>query len=237
MSGSSAACRCSHATGRTGNSWTGSSTAPWSPGTPLRATSKRRRGRFMGQMINGRWETDAKAIELVKGRFERPASTFRQAIGPQGPFPAEVGRYHLYVSLQCPWAWRTIAMRSLKRLEPIISMSIAIPDGRREGWIFGDAFPGSTADCAEGYSHLYQAYAQADPDYTGIVSVPVLWDKQSHTIVNNESADILRILNSAFDVFGGSEIDFYPAPLRHQINSNNDRIYDGLNNGVYRAGV
>ena len=191
----------------------------------------------MGQLINGKWENDASAIELVKARFVRQASTFRQTVGPGGPFPAEVGRYHLYVSLQCPWAWRTIAIRSLKRLEPIISMSVAIPNGRREGWVFGNDFPGATADEAEGYIHLYEAYMHAQADYTGIASVPVLWDKKTHTIVNNESAEILRILNSSFSAFADSGLDFYPPSLRPQIEAYNERIYTGLNNGVYRAGV
>jgi putative glutathione S-transferase len=116
-------------------------------------------------------------------------------------------------------------------------MSVAIPDGRRDGWIFGNEFPGSTTDEAEGYTHLYQAYVQTQSDYTGIVSVPVLWDKKLHTIVNNESAEILRILNGAFNAFTDVATDLYPSALRQQIDSHNERIYRGLNNAVYRAGV
>jgi len=193
----------------------------------------------MGQLIKGRWVSDASAIERENGRFVRRPSQFRNLVVADGSseFTAEPGRYHLYVSLQCPWAWRAIVYRSLKRLQGVISMTIAIPDGRREGWRFGETFPGATADQAEGFTHLYQAYIESDPDFTGVVSVPVLWDKATRRIVNNESVDIMRILNSAFDAFTDAREDYYPLALRPEIDAKNDRIYAGLNNAVYRAGA
>jgi glutathionyl-hydroquinone reductase len=193
----------------------------------------------MGQLINGRWETDANVIELEKGRFVRRPSLFRNFVtdGEDAGFPAEAGRYHLYVSLQCPWAWRTIVYRSIKRLQSVISMSVAIPDGRQEGWRFGDWVPGATDDQVEGFTHLYQAYATSQADYTGVVSVPVLWDRHSRQIVNNESSDIMRMLNSAFDAFTDARDDYYPNALRHEIDLKNERIYSGLNNAVYGAGA
>jgi putative glutathione S-transferase len=193
----------------------------------------------MGQLINGRWQTDASVIELQKGAFVRRPSTFRNFVTDEAgaQFPAEAGRYHLYVSLQCPWAWRTIVYRSIKRLQPVISMSVAIPDGRQEGWRFGEWVPGATADHVEGFTHLHQAYVAAQADYTGVASVPVLWDKLTRQIVNNESSDIIRMLNSAFDALTDAHEDYYPTALRHEIDVKNDRIYSGLNNAVYRAGA
>lgn len=193
----------------------------------------------MGQLIRGEWVSDAQVIALEKGRYVRQPSQFKSFVSPDGSteYRAERGRYHLYVSLQCPWAWRTVVYRSVKKLQDVISMSIAIPDGRKEGWIFGDRFPASTADSAEGFTHLYDAYRTARPDYTGVVSVPVLWDKQTRTIVNNESSDIIRMLNSAFDAFTDARQDYYPLSLQAEIDAKNERLYRGLNNGVYRAGV
>ncbi|HEY0686093.1 MAG TPA: glutathione S-transferase C-terminal domain-containing protein [Steroidobacter sp.] len=193
----------------------------------------------MGQLIDGRWHTDKAAIELEKGRFVRRPSQFRHLVeqGADARFPAAAGRYHLYVSLQCPWAWRTIVYRSIKRLQSAISMSVAIPDGRHEGWRFGNWVEGATADHVEGFTHLYQAYVTSQADYTGVVSVPVLWDKQTRQIVNNESSNIIRMLNGAFDAFTDAKEDYYPSELRADIDAKNHRIYTGLNNAVYRAGA
>ena len=193
----------------------------------------------MGQLVQGQWVSDVSTIELEKGKFVRRPSQFRHSITSDGTsdFPAEAGRYHLYVSLQCPWAWRTIVYRSIKRLQPVIGMTVAIPDGRHEGWRFGEEVPGAMSDEAEGFTHLYQAYVAAVPDYTGIVSVPVLWDKLTRQIVNNESSEIIRILNSAFNAFTDAQEDYYPEALRGEIDAKNERIYVGLNNAVYRAGA
>lgn len=193
----------------------------------------------MGQLIHGEWVSDISVIELEKGKFVRRPSQFKQFVNADGAseFPAEKGRYHLYVSFQCPWAWRAIVYRSVKRLQEVISMTVAIPDGRLEGWRFGDSFPGAMADQIGGFTHLYQAYAASQPDYTGVVSVPVLWDRATRRIVNNESSDIIRILNSAFDAYTDVKDDYYPADLHDAIDAKNERIYTGLNNAVYRAGA
>jgi putative glutathione S-transferase len=191
----------------------------------------------MGLLINGRWDVSASMIPLADGRFVREPSKFRAAITTDGssPFPAAAGRYHLYVAYHCPWAWRTMLYRRLKRLEGVISLTIAIPNDRREGWIFGDFPGGCGADSAEGFTHLHQAYTAAKPDYSGTVSVPVLWDRRTRTIVNNESSEIIRMLNSAFDAFTDAHEDYYPAPLRAAIDEVNERVYAGVNNGVYRV--
>lgn len=190
-----------------------------------------------GQMVDGEWTTDAATLAVVKGRFQREPAQFRDWVraDPGARFPAEAGRYHLYVSQQCPWAWRTILYRRLKGLEGVIGMTNAIPDGRRDGWIFGN-FPGCTPDLKNGFTHLHRIYAEAKPGYTGIVSVPVLWDNQARTIVNNESSEIIRMLNSEFDALGDAKQDFYPLPLRPEIDRVNKRIYHSVNNGVYRVG-
>jgi putative glutathione S-transferase len=193
----------------------------------------------MGLMVNGKWDSTATMIPIEAGRFVREPAAFRDTVSVDGAsgFRAEAGRYHLYVAYHCPWAWRTMLYRALKHLEPVISMTIAIPNDRREGWVFGEYSGGCTPDSANGFTHLYQAYAAARPDYSGTVSVPVLWDKQRGTIVNNESPDIIRLLNSAFNAFTEVQDDFYPVPLRAQIDAVNQRVYHGLNNGVYRAGL
>ena len=190
-----------------------------------------------GQMVNGQWTTRAETIAREKGRYQRESAKFRHAISaaPNSEFPAAANRYHLYVSYQCPWAWRTMLYRRLKGLENVISMSIAIPDGRAEGWRFGD-FPGSTPDTANQFPHLYQAYAAADPNYTGIVSVPVLWDCERATIVSNESSEIIRMLGSEFEAWALNDTDYYPSTLRATIDTINKRIYDDISNGVYRVG-
>lgn len=178
-----------------------------------------------------------------KGEFVRPASAFRNWItadgspGPtgRGGFKAEAGRYHLYVALACPWASRTLMVRKLKRLDSLITVSITEPLSTEQGWRFGD-YPGADRDTLNGATYLREIYMRADPDFTGRVTVPVLWDKQSKAIVNNKSADIVRMLNSAFEALAEPSVDLYPERLRAEIDSWNDRIYPWLNNGVYRAG-
>jgi putative glutathione S-transferase len=192
----------------------------------------------MGMLIDGRWDAEASRLPLENGRFVRRDSAFRRWVTADGSsgFKAEPGRYHLYVSYQCPWAHRTILFRRLKRLEDVVGMSVALPDGRPESWAFEEGFPGATRDAAEGFTRLHQAYTATEPRYTGIVSVPVLWDRRERVIVNNESADIIRMLNGAFDAFTDARQDYYPAPLRAEIDRVNDLVYRGVNNGVYRCG-
>lgn len=190
-----------------------------------------------GQLVDGDWTTDVETLAIVNGRFKREAAKFRDRVSaePGADFAAEPGRYHLYVSQQCPWAWRTILYRKLKGLEDVISMTVAIPDGRHEGWRFGD-HPGCEPDHENGFTHLHRVYATADPAYTGIVSVPVLWDKRTRTIVNNESSEIIRMLNVEFNAYTDARQDYYPPHLRAEIDALNERVYDDVNNAVYRVG-
>jgi len=195
----------------------------------------------MGLLLNGAWQEDISRTK--EGRFIRPAPIFRNFVtrdgspGPsgEGGFAAEAGRYHLYVSLACPWAHRTLIFRALKKLEPAVSVSITEPLYGKTGWEFGTARSG-TSDTVNGKTTLAEIYLLADPRYTGRVSVPVLWDKKRRTIVNNESSEIIRMLNSAFDAFTDERTDYYPAQLRGEIDAVNDVIYTNINNGVYRAG-
>ncbi|NNL57575.1 MAG: glutathione S-transferase family protein [Pseudomonadales bacterium] len=197
----------------------------------------------MGLLVEGQWHTDWYDTESTGGKFLRKDSAFRNWItldgepGPSGSggFKAEPGRYHLYVSLACPWAHRTLIFRKLKGLESMISVSVVNPLMGDEGWTFAPG-NGVIADSVYHRKHLYDIYALAMPDYTGRVTVPVLWDKQRNTIVNNESADIIRIFNSAFDQLGATPGDYYPAALRQQIDAANDLVYHNVNNGVYKAG-
>jgi putative glutathione S-transferase len=195
----------------------------------------------MGLLVNGAWQEDISRTK--EGRFIRPTSIFRNFVtrdgspGPsgQGGFAAETGRYHLYISLACPWAHRTLIFRALKKLEPVISVSITEPLYGKTGWEFGTA-RGGMLDSANGKATLSEIYLLADPHYTGRVSVPVLWDKKRRTIVNNESSEIIRMLNSAFDAFTDVRADYYPVALRSEIDAVNELIYPNINNGVYRAG-
>ena len=192
----------------------------------------------MGLLVDGVWQDRWYDTEKSGGRFVRQASAFRDWITNDGSsrFSADAGRYHLYVSLACPWAHRTLIFRRLKSLESLISLSIVDPKMGAEGWCFSDV-PGALPDTENGAEFLHQVYTRARADYTGRVTVPVLWDKQEKTIVNNESAEIIRMLNSAFD--GQASVaaaDYYPAQLRDAIDALNLRIYDRVNNGVYRAG-
>jgi putative glutathione S-transferase len=196
----------------------------------------------MGQLIEGVWRDQAPASG-GDGRFHRAETQFRNWItadGSPGPtgvggFKAERGRYHLYVSLACPWAHRTLIMRRLKRLEDAIGVSVVHWHMDRDGWEFREG-PGATGDRLHGLDYLHQVYTRARPDYTGRASVPVLWDKERATIVNNESAEIIRMLNAAFDRSGADGPDFYPEALRPAIDTINDRVYNTINNGVYKAG-
>lgn len=193
----------------------------------------------MGLLINGRWDRDATMIPIEAGHFVREPAAFRRHVTADGQsgFQAEPGRYHLYVAYHCPWAWRTMLYRALKGLEDVISMTIAIPNDRREGWIFGHYPGGCAPDPVNGFTHLHQAYTAARSDYTGTVSVPVLWDRRERTIVNNESPEIIRMFNHAFDAFTSVKTDFYPAELRSEIDAINERVYHGVNNCVYRCGL
>ena len=195
----------------------------------------------MGLLVEGVWQDDVSRTK--DGHFVRPATRFRNWVTPDGSpgptgedgFEAEPGRYHLYVSLACPWAHRTVIFRKLKGLENAIGLSVVSPEMGREGWTF-DKATGSTGDAANEKSKLSEIYVLADPRYTGRVSVPVLWDTKLKTIVNNESSEIIRMLNSAFDAHTNVHTDFYPEELRAEIDRLNDRIYANVNNGVYRAG-
>ncbi|MFN3614166.1 MAG: glutathione S-transferase family protein [Rubrimonas sp.] len=198
----------------------------------------------MGLLVNGEWKTDWYDTTKSGGKFERDAAKFRNWItadgepGPsgEGGFRAEAGRYHLYVSLACPWAHRTLIFRALKGLEGLIGVSVVSPHMREDGWTFRPDFPGVTPDHVLGRTFLRDVYLAAKPDCTGRVTVPVLWDKRRGTIVSNESAEIIRMFNSAFDGLTGDRRDFYPEALRAEIDALNDRIYETVNNGVYKAG-
>ena len=184
----------------------------------------------MGQLVDGEWQSKDLPRNSDNGEFVRKASTFRAWLGDE-QFPAESGRYHLFVNAGCPWAYRTILYRSIKGLKGHISLSFTQPAAGPEGWTFGEA------ESLLGAQHMHHVYTAADSTFTGRCTVPVLWDKQAHTIVNNESADIIRMFNSAFnDLPGVSDADYYPDHLREQIDSLNEVIYNNVNNGVYRCG-
>ncbi|WP_028624365.1 glutathione S-transferase family protein [Pseudomonas sp. Ant30-3] len=196
----------------------------------------------MGLLVEGRWH-DQWYESSKDGAFQREQAQRRNwvtADGTPGPsgvggFAAEPGRYHLYVSLACPWAHRTLILRKLKGLDSLIDVSVVSYLMLENGWTF-DQSHGSTGDKLDDLSFLHQRYTADTADYTGRVTVPVLWDKQQNRIVSNESAEIIRMFNSAFDELTGNKLDFYPAPLRAEIDALNDRIYPAVNNGVYRAG-
>jgi len=197
----------------------------------------------MGMLIDGQWQDVWYDTAASGGRFLRKESAFRHWVTPDGTtgpsgdggFAAEPGRYHLYVSLACPWAHRTLIMRALKGLAPLVSVSAVHWLMREQGWTFTDG-PGVIPDSVNGAAVLHQVYTRVDPHYTGRVTVPILWDKQRATIVNNESSEIIRMFNSAFDDVGALPGDYYPVALRDEIDAINDRVYDTLNNGVYKAG-
>ena len=196
-------------------------------------------------LVNGTWTANWHPVQAsdAKGGFVRQISGFRNWVTPDGSpgvtgdggFQAEADRYHLYVAFICPWASRTLMARKLKGLESVISVSIVEPRLLDQGWHFGD-YPGANRDELNGTEWLHQLYTMADPHYTGRATVPVLWDKKRKTIVNNESSDIVRMLNCGFGALASSDIDLYPAALSVEIDQLNDEIYPKLNNGVYRAG-
>jgi len=197
----------------------------------------------MGVMVDGEWRTDGKFPTDGDGRFVRPETVFRNWITPDGApgpsgvggFRAEAGRYHLYVSLACPWAHRTLIFRKLKGLEGLISLSVVNWLMAEDGWTFAPG-RGVIADSVNHAARLRDVYAAASPKYTGRVTVPVLWDTQTRAIVSNESADIIRMFNSAFDGIGAAPGDYRPAALAGEIDALNARIYATVNNGVYRCG-
>ena len=197
----------------------------------------------MGLLVDGKWHTDWYDTKSTNGKFERKASSFRSWItkdgqaGPSGKagFKAEAGRYHLYVSLACPWAHRTLIYRSLKGLEDMISVSVVNAFMGDDGWTFKPG-EGVISDPIHEAQFAHQIYTKADANYTGRVTVPILWDKQTNTVVSNESAEIIRMFNCAFDDIGAKQLDLYPEELRGEIDELNEYIYPNINNGVYRAG-
>src|SRR5229473_6652756 len=198
----------------------------------------------MGLLVEGRWQDVWYPTKSTGGRFARKDAAFRNWItvdGSAGPtgiggFKSEAGRYHLYVSLACPWAHRTLIVRMLKGLEAKISVSVAHWLMLDHGWTFADG-PGVVPDTVNHAKFLHEIYTAADPHYTGRATVPVLWDKQRRTIVNNESSEIIRMLNSEFDELGDSRLDLYPVELRRDIDEINAFVYANINNGVYRCGL
>jgi len=199
----------------------------------------------MGLLIDGKWHDKWYDTDKTGGKFEREAARFRNWVtadgspGPdgEGGFKAESGRYHLYVSMACPWAHRTLIFRKLKGLEKHISVSVVHPDMVENGWEFR---PDSEQhrDHLHGFRFMHQVYTKAAPDYSGRVTVPTLWDEKKETIASNESAEIIRMFNSAFDGLEGvrTDLDFYPGELQEEIDTVNARVYDTVNNGVYKAG-
>jgi len=196
-------------------------------------------------LVEGKWTADWQPVQAsdANGGFVRQASSFRNWVTPdgsagpggEGGFAAESGRYYLYAALICPWASRALIARKLKGLEAAVSVSIVEPVLTAQGWRFGD-YPGANRDTLNDAAYMHEIYTRADPHFTGRATVPVLWDTKRRTIVNNESADIVRMFNSGFGALAKGDIDLYPEPLRAEIDALNDAIYPALNNGVYRAG-
>ncbi len=198
----------------------------------------------MGLLIDGAWHDSWYDTKDSGGAYKRKEASFRNWITPDGSagpsgiggFAAEAGRYHLYVSLACPWAHRALIFRTLKGLEDLIGVSVVHPDMLGEGWTFGTDFDAATGDSLFSLPFARDIYTRAVPDFTGRVTVPILWDKAQNTIVSNESSEIIRMLNSAFDALTGNTDDYWPTKLHPQIETLNARIYDTLNNGVYKSG-
>ena len=194
----------------------------------------------MGILIDGVWRDEELPQETGRiGEFRRADSRFRDRITADGSsdFKAEAGRYHLYVAHGCPWAHRTLIYRALKKLEPAITVAYAVPGLKQHGWTFESdpAFPDCTPDTVNGFHYLHEAYTASDARYSGKVTVPTLWDKKTKRIVNNESSEIIRMLGSEFDGIAGDDTDFYPAPLRAEIDRINELVYANVNNRVYRC--
>ncbi len=198
----------------------------------------------MGLLVDGEWRDQWYDTKSTGGKFKRRESSFRNWITPDGSagptgnagFKAQPGRYHLYVSFACPWAHRALIFRQLKGLEGDISVDVVHYHMGENGWEFHATADGATPDTVNARNRLYEVYLEADPSYTGRVTVPVLWDKQQNTIVNNESSEIIRMFNSAFDSVAAEQGDYYPAQLREEIDSVNKTVYSAVNNGVYKAG-
>ncbi len=198
----------------------------------------------MGELIDGKWSTRDDIPRTEAGAFRRGRSVFRNWItqdgapGPsgEGGFAAEAGRYHLYISHACPWAHRTLIFRALKELDDLIGVSVVHPDLLDDGWSFATDFPGTTGDRLYGLPFLRDLYLRADPHCTSRVTVPMLWDAKRETIVSNERSEIIRMFNAAFDELTGNSDDYWPTAMRDEIEAVNARIYDTVNNGVYKAG-
>ena len=224
-------------------------TEPWAA-IRLIDTIDNQRTRKMGLLVDGKWVDQWYDTESNDGKFKRTVTQYRNWIthdgsaGPSGEagFKAEPMRYHLYVSLACPWAHRTLIFRAIKGLEDIISVSVVHPYMADQGWTFADDNDPELGDIEDQLNHknyLHQIYTEQHPNYSGRVTVPVLWDKQQGCIVNNESAEIIRMLNSAFNALVSpscAELDFYPLPIQSQVDDLNSQVYEHINNGVYRAG-
>ena len=191
----------------------------------------------MGLLVDGKWQDKWYDTSRNGGKFERQASQFRSTISTEqgAEFPVESGRYHLYVSLACPWAHRALIFRKLKGLESHIDVSVVSPDMLDKGWEF-DEYPGATGDKLYGFAYAHQLYTKVKPDITSRVTVPILWDKKTQSIVNNESAEIIRIFNTSFNELTRNDDDYYPEALRKEIDAINDMVYHNINNGVYKSG-
>jgi glutathionyl-hydroquinone reductase len=202
------------------------------------------KGNGMGLLVDGEWQTSWYDTKSTGGAFKRSEASFRNWItadgspGPTGTggFKAESGRYHLYVSYACPWAHRTLIFRALKGLSDHIGVSVVHPDMLDDGWTFATDYPGATGDSLHGLPFARDLYRLAQPGVTTRVTVPILWDRQTNAIVSNESSEIIRMFNAAFDGLTGDRQDFWPQDLREAIEPVNARIYDSLNNGVYKSG-
>jgi len=195
----------------------------------------------MGVLIDGQWRDEELPQETGRsGEFRRVDSVFRDRVTADGSsgYKAEAGRYHLYVANGCPWAHRTLIYRAVKKLDQAISVAYAAPGIKDQGWTYevNPAFPDCTPDAVNGFHYLHEAYTASEPHYTGKVTVPTLWDKKKRRVVNNESSEIIRMLNSEFKGIAGDDTDFYPPALRAEIDKLNERIYHTVNNGVYRCG-
>ena len=190
----------------------------------------------MGLLVDGLWQDKWYDTKKSGGKFVRSKAQFRSFIEADSNFTPESGRYHLYVSLACPWAHRALIYRSLKNLEDHISYSVVNPYMLENGWTFDQSFPGATVDHLFSQKYLYQVYLKADPKYSGRVTVPVLWDKKNQTIVSNESSEIIRMFNTSFNELTNNNLDFYPKKFQKKIDDINDFTYHNINNGVYKVG-
>jgi putative glutathione S-transferase len=191
----------------------------------------------MGKLVNGKWVTKSIIKNDKKGAYDREPRSFRDFISEEHPvFKPESNRYHLYISYACPWATRTLIYLKLKKLEKHITVSIVHPDMKGEGWEFSEDYAAATKDHLYDFNLLREVYLKADPSITTSVTVPILFDKKTETIVNNESSEIIRMFNSSFNSLTGNDDDYYPSDLQSEIDELNDLIYDSINNGVYKTG-